>query len=470
MTNDLYSRKGVKRYRIFIFSFIFGCIHVNDLAYIFPDETINRNGKELINNWGTMLNYLSAKKKMLEKLSNGYYTLKNAGIKDLYEHLQDKNLLPDIDYEIFKKTTRQNKVHVSHSCRTGRSILSFVNLFKLPFIVEPEFDFNGKLMFSPVRTDKQRFLSPDALIYSCEKSEKYFIEADSSTEKINSGLIPKFSKYTSSVLEEGNPNFTIQFMIWNNNEEDNVFLFDIHKFDNLTAMYDFISNHLHFSISFNNFIEAVSLYRGTCIDISNLSDAIKKIDVTGINSAEDLKRTLINEGLKSLYTKNYILRVKKISTCISRQTKLYEYLLSGVRLVCLPINSFNYLYKYIYLELFFPEEKFANFFAVNHPNFSLISYKKIGFYKDNLSGDIFSFRNMFLLKNDDKILMVFIENISDDLSGFLRVSNYINSRRNKNPEDIILYCLYNDALSDTKRILYDKSSKDINFISYMDFV
>lgn len=476
MNDDIYSHTGNKKYRIFIYIAVFGCIHINDLYVIFPSETLLSSGKnnsEILNIWGTRLNYLSYKNNGLEKLKQpGYYTLSSYGIHILYDHLQFKGYFGEVSFKQFYDTVKINKSFVSHSSKSGRTSLNYVHKFDHSMLCEPLFDCSGRISSCNPSELKGAFFSPDTYFYDKENKENIFIEADSSLENINTQIRVKLSKYSGYYLNNSNRcmNSTIHFSIWNDKDKDEPFLEDLGLLNDILSLYELISETHEYKYDFDKFLYYINGYNGCHEQAKRIFSLIKDLDISSVRTFDELRCILFTQKLHLIYNKKFLTRKKNIINLLKEQIDFYEKFLHGLRFICTPLNIHDYILKYIYIENFYKNISYAELLSLFLLKGMFKIYYKTKEFINHRTGDLIAFRNVFAFEKNDRLFYIIIENIFDDISGTIRVNHY-----NQNPffefeETIYILALYNAAISTDQYAIDFKSRKDnLRFISYDDF-
>lgn len=448
MYDQNYVDARLKRYRIFMFCYMFGCIHANDLHYVFFKELYgldSRKHSENVNAWNALLTYL-CKQGYLRRMEKGYCHLKKEGIESLYEHLCCCHIIDNVDFQTFRKNCRiRQNTFASHSAKAGRAVLSFVQSPESSFIVEPFLGLGGKMIKINERNKNEFVFIPDALVCDELNQEAYFIEADSCKESLPSQLMPKFSSYADFMDSQGvHPDScTILFSAWNDVEKD-VVLFDFYEYADFMSMYDFIDMIGTEPLSFTGYMDALRIYAGNNECLLRLSAFLNERDFSKVSCKKDFLDAFKNSRVRSAYTSKYLLRRKHAQSCVSNIKSFRKKLLEGSRFVCLPLNTFYHLYDYIFFERESAFTLCQKLILKYFPEYQFVGYEKSASFEDERSGEYFVFRNVFILEKDLHEIRVCVENISDDLSGISRMKKYINFQRKIVLKDTYFVCLYND--------------------------
>lgn len=448
MCDQKYVDARLKRYRIFMYCYMFGSVHANDLYYVFYKDTYGLDSKkhsENINAWNALLTYL-CKQEYLQRLEKGYCCLKKDGIEALYEHLCSCRMIDDADMITFKKECRiRQSLFASHSSKTGRTVLSLVRSPETSFVVEPFLDTDGKLVKVNMLENHSFVLNPDALVHDDKTGEYFYIESDSCKERLPSVLMPKFSRYAdfmenNAVIPES---CTILFSVWNDADKDTV-LFDLYEYADFMSMFEFIDLIGAEPLSFKDYISALKSYSGVNECLGRLSCFLNNGNFTGISCKEEFFDAFKKERVHSLFTSRFVLRRKDAQACVSGVRNFRDMLLKGTRFVCLPLNAYNHLYDYILLEKESSLIMCQNLILKIFPESHFLSYEKTASFADNRTGDFFVFRNVFTFENNSTNIKVCVENISDDLGGIYRIKKYVDFQRKVSLNNVYFICLYND--------------------------
>ena len=473
MYDQNYVDARLKRYRIFMFCYMFGCIHANDLYYVFFKEDYGldlRKHSENVNAWNALLTYL-CKQGYLNRMEKGYCHLKPEGIESLYEHLCSLRMIDNVDFLTFKKGCRIRQSRVaSHSAKSGRTVLSIARSSNTLFYVEPFIGLNGIMSFNSVEAENQFVFIPDALICNKECGESYFIEADSCSERIPSVIMPKFSSYADFLESEGiSPgSCSILFSVWNDADKDSV-LYDFYEYAEFVSLYDFIETTSDITLDFNRYMDSLKSYFGNNESLLKLSSFLNEGDFSQVMCKEDFLCVFKKYRLGSVFTSKYLLRRNQIQSCIEKIKKFRNRIFEGTRFVCLPSNTFYYLYDYIFLERESALVLCQNLIYKYFPEHQIVSYEKTASFKDPRSGETFVFRNVFVLRKDGQIIYVCMENISDDLSGRIRIKKYINFNRKSIFKDLFFICLYNDYFDQNHPDLLKHRTDLESYISFVPY-
>ena len=476
LNDDFYSKKGYKKYRIFLYIAIFGCVHVNDLYVLFPsdyEDALYKNNNEIYNVWTTRLNYLSYKKKGLEKLKQpGYFTLNNEGIHILYEHLQIKGYFSEVSFKQFYNLVKINKSFVSHSSKSGRISVNYLKNYDYPFCCEPIFDVYGKLRLCSPTELNGLFFSPDTFFYDKKNNENIFIEADSSQENINSQILFKLNKYKDYYLKDENAclNTTIHFSIWNEKDNDLPFTKNHSLLYEIRTLYELISGSHKEEYSFLEFIKYLYDYSGNYEVAKNISLLLKETDAAAISSFEELELSLFKETMKTFYNKHFLLRRTNLYTLLEKNMRFSDCLVYGLRFICTPLNSHDHCFKYVYIEN-------ANIHnlqnsLINYLNLKghFLEYFKTKKFDDISTGFSITFRNVFLYRHNINNFYIILENYCDDLGGNFRINYYNKNMFFRFDEKIHIVAIRNSSFSKTSTSsILNAKNKNLHFIDYDDF-
>ena len=72
------------------------------------------------------------------------------------------------------------------------------------FYFEPYLNTDLEIINHTTESNIHRTITPDAILYSDEPSETYYIEADSCKERIGQRLVPKLQNYQLLLLRRNN--------------------------------------------------------------------------------------------------------------------------------------------------------------------------------------------------------------------------------------------------------------------------
>lgn len=455
MNSALYIGSRRKRYRIMFFSYMFGCVHIDDVYFMFLNHDEYFSNSQLLacrNKNRALLNYLAdrqSQKPFLKKLENGHYILTTAGLNDLLEHLIKNCLLPDSMVSYFTEKQNRKTISTAHASACGWAVLSFIRAFYSPFIIEPPYNNKG------MRTVKDRtnaeipYLYPDAAVYLDKYDEITFIEADRCTERLNSELIPKLKKYQTAFLDPQRGRnkidyITIHFFIStpkdhcieNQDNESNIL-------ESLQQQFDYLSRSFsQYPITFSDFLHTIKEYDGKSVFFLSLKRYINDICLDNINCMEDLysakKSAIISSGEIS---KQYITRKKTLLKAIDKTPAFKKSLESGNRFICTPLRYSDYILPCIYIEQYDLIASIENALRKKYNNLCLSSFKHVNTYINEASEESFYLRNIYTGIFEGQCIDFAFENISDDLSGYIRVRKILNSK-DTHISNLILVCVF----------------------------
>lgn len=478
MENEQYSRRRWKRFRIFFFSYMFGCVCVDDLFNIFYNENQNKTdttNEELRKAYRTLLSYRSANtERGMEKIKEGYYTLSDTGTRLLFDELKACNFYEEDFWDRFFLNRNRKLLSVAHSCNTGNMVLSVYRTLHCLFLVEPMIGLDGTILSYEAGAKQANCLLPDAYVPEDTTGERYYLEADSSKERRSSNLIPKFSRYAATLSSRSVAPYTstIQFSIWSDREGMIKDPKSVTLLSDLRSSYGLIKQLSCETISFENWISALSSYQGDNEYYRSLSDRIQALhirDNTGLQNIDALSQLSV---IESHQTKSFCTRANYIHQSARETPGINNLIFSGVRFVYLPLSVTDMLLKYIYLEAYNYSSKIEQIFHEELADFNVLSYQKIIHLSDEITGQSYSFRNGYTCAFGDNSFNIIIENISHDFSGRDRVCNLLNNSSVLPSKQFIILLLFLsppdlDSLLDNIR--NTTNQKYVYAISYYDF-
>lgn len=480
-TNPDYSEGKLKRYRILYFAYVVGCVGSDELAFIFrKDGMLNdsiistqRNLNRSILNGLAKTSKESAAK--LKKLENGYYVITPAGTESLIFHLIEKGWISHEMYEYYMKHANYHYVNSQHACMIGRALLSYFRYEAGTYLFEPVFSENAELLFGTYEHEKGAYLIPDGIM-SDKEGEVYFIEADSGHERMRTKLIPKIQRYINSVCKEAGSSeilLTLHFYLWDSKASKNESEFDIKTLNDLYLLYDFQVNYLHNEIPFPDFLVDLMKYPVSKNSILfPVQKLLSSFDLKQIKCTEDLEKMCVKKTLITEKKTSIISRKKSLSDVAKYIPEFRQYLYRGMRYICTSSNTTNEVLKCIYFERYMIQ----NIIKIIEENIAyidrVIGYKRIKKYYDNITGEIYWFRNVIECVIDGEKADIIIENIEDDLGGKVRVERILNEIK-ISMERRMMFLL---ILSDENKINFDIKIDDIKnkfetiIFSYSDWI
>ena len=478
MRNPAYARSGRKRCRVLFYCYMFDCIHLDDLGFVFPEETgtpgCPASGTRK-NSHRSFLNYL-ARSGWLSRLEGEYYTLTAAGQDLLFESLVSYTLLPSRLKGSFKRPPVSGPAQMSHKSKTGRMVLSFVQAGSGRFAVSPVFDRNAaRIPADMAGARRAGCLIPDAFYMFSHCQERFYLEADSGEERMNSSLIPKFHRYLSTVFDPDctERHCTLHFSLWGKDEK----MADNHSssetLKRMESLYDFIAENFDPSLSFRSYLMALSGYRGKDTYVLPMADFLSNIDLQNVSRKEDLCAAIFSRSFSLACSKQYLSRRKRLALSIEKTPFLKNILCQGARFVCTPLNHTKEFFPYIYLEQYDLKAKTEAGMQSLLPGLKIYSYESLRAFFSPATGETIFFRNVFCGDLSGSSIYLCMENISDDLSGNIRVINYLNNCNSLQLDNIYILCIYNhDSNPDLSgtMALYPAVYNRIFFISYSDFI
>lgn len=466
------SRK--KRYRIFFYAYMFGCVNTDDLSLIFYDALKEpRDTGEQKNLYRSTLNYF-CKCRLLSKAEDTYYLLTEQGINELALHLVEQNLLPDCFCESFKGSANTKRAYTAHASKTGVSVLSIIHSFPASFLIEPMFDYAAnRISIKNIQDSRKGLLIPDAFFQTSATGQYIFLEADSCEERMNTRLIPKLQRYMTTILENlafvGN--ITIHFSIWSKNETP-CYRFDNAATNNAADLYSYFEHDPLFNISFSEYLASIKRYRGNNDFLLGIRNLLSGLNTDTIYSFDDLLDALQYDSLSQVYTRQFLTRKSRLLASMKAESHFEHLLCQGMRFVCTPVNHLQDLLPFIYLEEYKPCSDLSTIMQHIYPEMIIRGYESLKTFVDPVTGESYVFRNVFSCFINGKEYSIVLENITDDLSGFYRISKCINASYHFNITNLIFICLYNcnDEVIMLKNALINKFfNTPIYVISYDDY-
>ena len=451
-----YKEKGMQCYKFYLFIFFWGCIREVDYPYIFSDEEIihEKSGKELKNIFRNRINYW-VQKKEIEKIDQDGFILTKNGIKKLYEHLSEfyPRDFKEIVYEDFKNRYSARRTNVNHTSNIGITVLKLSKLIESAFWHEPMLDYVGDKLAGTFFRYNDCMLIPDAVVYT-SLGETIYVEADNCTERKNTSLIPKFSKY-SSIMNRENENYvneTIHVSVLHDHNVEN-FESKYYNYSKVMKMYRFITDDIGYEMPLNPWLFFLTVYEGNYEPAVQCSDYLKNIvgEKEKISS-EELIRLISLGDLYDLFDKYFASRQKYIFEAAASCPYLCQNLLRGVRFICLPMHIPNYLLPCIYIE-HMKDNEISKFFKkrFKFDNLKYLFDRKV--FEDYGTGEIYTFKHVYLLTEKNEKYYIAVENISDDYGGRLRVKNYVKNLLDIS-ERLYVVCLYNKRILDNPSSLF----------------
>ena len=442
-----YKEKGMQCYKFYLFIFLWGSIREVDYPYIFSDEEVihEKSGKELKNIFRNRINYW-VQKKEIEKIDQEGFILAKNGIQKLYEHLSEfyPADFKDIAYKDFKSRYSARRTNVNHTSNIGITVLKLSKFIESVFWHEPMLDYAGDMLAGTFFRYNDCMLIPDAVVYT-SLGETIYVEADNCTERKNTSLIPKFSKY-SSIMNRENENYvneTIHVSVLHaHNSED--FESKYYNYSKVIRMYKFIIHDMGNKMTIDQWLTFIMSYQGNYEPAVQCAEFLKNIaGESEFVSSKELMH-LINRGnLYDLFDKYFASRQKYIFEAAASCSYLCQNLLRGVRFICLPMHISDYLLPCIYIE-YMKKQEIADFLECklkfDFDDLKCLFDTKV--FEDYRSGEIFTFKHVYLLNNREEKYYIAFENISDDYGGRLRVKHYVKNLLDIS-ERLYVVCLYN---------------------------
>lgn len=169
-----------------------------------------------------------------------------------------------------------------------------------------------------------------------------------------------------------------------------------------------------------------------------------------INQQKKLEGRTINNRKKSYLHSKFLARRKSIYSIATEMADCKDAFLEGFSLYCTNAHDHNSVFPYLNPELFNGRKLFETIVSLcimkDTPITSII-YNSI---KGNKLKDGYVLKNHYCFNN---IFNLYVENISDDLGGFHRVSHYLNHPTWHHGTGVLL-CIVSDKDIDLARQLY----------------
>ncbi len=471
MTSPLFEERGNRYCRVLFYAYIFGTVHVDDMLQLFgsPIENETKYLEQNRNKNRAYLNYF-CKKGWLIKREKGYYILDKRGKKELLSFLIQNGYLQEYPVK------NENKCSLlSHSNKTGKMILSFIQNGYSGFLLGASFDSSGKrTVLNAMEIRRSGMLIPDGFIMDNNAGERIYMEADGCTERMNTKLIPKLQRYLTTVLEnDKSASFsTIHFSIWSNDEKATEKCFDVKLLEQIRSLYYFIVNELKISISFECYYSSILSYKGDNDYINNISNKLQKFHLPNVLSINDLNNLYEIQYDKNDYSKQYSSRMKRIEISIKKIPFLEQLLYQGLRIVCMPLNITRKLIPFVYLEHYDLRDRIGKIINSEFPDCKVISYEITHSFCKNTMGDLLTLRNVYKIDINNKIIYLAVENICCDISASFRVNNYLQGCGFNKDMDLHILCLISKKEHIEKmkeRYKHVANIKNVFYITYDRF-
>lgn len=427
LQNPYYENTRFKLYRALCYTLLTGCICAKDVYTLFlsPDDLPDTN--DFLSNKTKFQSYLSrmanTKNAYLVKEKKDYYTITQAGIECLTDHiLQNQSISPDfVDYLI---KCRKKLKFFDHANVCGNCLHSFSKHNRFSFAIEPALDISGKRN----TTDYAKaYLYPDALLHLDHSNEYVFIEADMATEQLHAALIPKFQRYANILglsLKNG-CNATIHFVIKSKADKEP------HLEAEYRTLYDFISS---FGINEAEFIQKLEDYSGANDVLCRLSRNIEKVKTFSYHSK--------TKGIN--YSSSFLKRKELCQRIIQELPSLQKVLEMGCRFIISPHEEDLKIIKNNYFNEHNNEliKRILSKLGLCEPS-QYLSLKK---FSSCSKGNDFYFRNVYFIKSSEKTIHLCIENITDDLGARIRIQNFIDNEFYRCEENIYIACIVSSLI------------------------
>ena len=226
-----------------------------------------------------------------------------------------------------------------------------------------------------------------------------------------------------------------------------------YNYSKVMKMYRFITDDIGYEMPLNPWLFFLTAYEGNYEPAVQCSDYLKNIvgEKEKISS-EELIRLISLGDLYDLFDKYFASRQKYIFEAAASCPYLCQNLLRGVRFICLPMHIPNYLLPCIYIE-YMKDNEISKFFKkrFKFDNLKYLFDRKV--FEDYGTGEIYTFKHVYLLTEKNEKYYIAVENISDDYGGRLRVKNYVKNLLDIS-ERLYVVCLYNKRILDNPSSLF----------------
>ena len=468
--------KRTKRFRVLFFAYMFGAVNCSALDLLFQGDPSfsKKTYDEIHNNNNNLLLYLRRSNYLIKAKDPGYI-ITDKGVSALFEYLESHGFLFQADIDTFKQNCRTSSRYVSHSVNTGLSILHFLSQMNASFYFEPYLNTDLEIINHTTESNIHRTITPDAILYSDEPSETYYIEADSCKERIGQRLVPKLQNYQQLLLsnEASCADTTILFSLRHDNIDHASLHAGSHAFMEIISFLSFFHDNLSDSITFHDVYEALLKYEGENSYLSYLKKSFDNLPVPFTSSIEDIKFQLDYLNINAAFDKKIKNRLQTLFNSIRRICGFKTSLLHGTRLICLPLYKQYNLYKYICFEHYKYQLELSVFLSLLFTNIHIINYNKLHGFNDIKSGVIYHFRNVFETKYKNDSLYVIVENITEDLGGLIRIQRYLSKSEIHIQEHLVFICIYNEEVMKHPRDFFPEPNLQIEnvvFVSYSEYL
>ena len=467
MFNDKFSKRGFRKFRVLFFCYCFGCIDSSTLFSIFS-EYKDLDSKDLKISYANTLNYFF-KQGYLYKEKSNYYTISHSGISILYNFIN-----PDfhLDNELFYKNAKIIKLFCNHALVSGIAALTLAQI--TPCVIKAEVPLTD--FYAVPDLKNKNLLYPDITINNLSTNENVFIEADCSTERKHSALIPKLQNYVNFLdINESNYN-TILFSLWNRDTDYELSYKISFSLNYYISLFDFFKELTNSDLSVFDFLSK-ALEQGTCYSFTDFfifSELATLISSNYINpDSIKLENIFYYLLIKKTFNERFFSRQKYLFETYRFLSNFKPFLLNGLRFISLPVTSNNLFYKLLVFDDIF-NRKIIDFLLTKHNIYYTIKTHNSMHIFNSFSINIsYVFRNVFEVDFNGHIHYFAIENISEDLGGYYRSKNYASKFSNYPISNLTLICVYNNFktcdILDFVKFRYPHCDF-IQFLSYEEIV
>ena len=466
-SNPLFLQRGLKKYRILFFTYLFGNISVNEMIYIFENSTqdILMSGRIKENSNRAILRYFLNPDHgaPLLRREGKLFCLTSSGCRILYEYLVLRYGWQQEDKESFFHHRRVRLDNYKHGSTTAITTLLLFQQISFQFLIEPAF-INGERQSLYPGVSACR---PDAVYES--SMYRIFLETDLGTEG-RSVWLNKLQRYVCHI-----------FSYETSAHKTNCLLISF-LLPSMEKVLDRIKN---LSLEFEEIINDYKKYRmlyPECADPFDRflnryriaypeKDFVKLLPPILDNSSfTSIKTQLVSRWFTLLFTKQFHVRRKLLIDSIMEIPSFLKSIDEGLSVFAIPTY---YLCQKVFLEidkevkilseryvLSYLREKYP--FCEIHRNFSPREVV------DARSGQVYVFRNVYLMKERNGISrFIMIDNISLDVGAYIRIQRLYQNFSHISDDNTIYICCYFDGFENEKllNLNYNSNGKyDILFL------
>lgn len=410
-----YTKKGMQCYKLYLYMYFWGYVRELDLPYIFCDEkSIHKMSARKTEEMFHGRMIDWVKSEELKRVAEDSYMLTDDGLKKLYDHIKREN--PTGFQEISFNSFKES---YSRKLINASYISNIgITVLKLSEMIETVFWYAPMLDYegNMLTNNLDEFRNRFLIpdaVIATSLNEKIFVETDNCKKNL---LVSMLKKYSAIMC--ANPD-------------------------------ECIHSTLHFSV---------------------FSDQDKRFE-------GKLKGCINIKEINKVFDDYFMVKQNCIYREVAMCAPLSEHILKGVRMVCLPMHTPNYLLKCVYIEYMEDEKIYQFFLKYTDFKFDKIHYlfDTKNFY-DFRQDKIYIFKHVYRFMNikKEQEYYVAIENISDDYGGRLRVKNYIQNCQEVS-EKLYIVCLYNRKTTENPMSLYSFKEQEfheykIQFFTYEQFL